>query len=94
MPRLFEIFSGTLTFYARDAFNGNPEFLIYQPDFKTKAAHIRVYLPMRCTQAKFYVLAAAETEWPDPQISADGTLIEYKLKRPKIGHEYKLVWWW
>lgn len=95
--RRWRAFEGKLSYSVIDSFLGNPEGLVYVPDFPTRIATIRINLPLGrpCLSTNTWrTTGAVDIPIADAKMLNNNTRIELELKRPKVGSEYNVFWNW
>lgn len=93
----FKTFTGELSYKLHDSFPADTESLIWVADFPTTIAILKVSLPddRPCTSVSGHI-SIGGTQKPLTSIntSNENRHIELKIKRPKVGAEYEIVWNW
>jgi hypothetical protein len=95
-PR-WKIFTGALSYEAKDSFNASHEGMVYEPDLPTRAASIKVVCPPKRTlrnPGAARMLGSGEKPMPAPEVSSDGKTVVLSIKRPRMGEEYSIFWDW
>jgi|HubBroStandDraft_5_1064220.scaffolds.fasta_scaffold71490_2 hypothetical protein len=91
-----DFWESTLTYQVLDSFLKNREEYIHFTGFETKNLKVEVRLCRPCTAAELYLTYAGEQResLSAPVISPDKRVITYELKRPLLGAQYHLRWFW
>ena len=93
----FKEFPGKLSYKLVDSFCGDPEGLIWVSDFPTRLSILKVSLPQDrpCTSVSGHVyMGGIQKQLNSIQKSNGNKEIELKIRRPKTGAEYEIVWSW
>lgn len=90
-------FPGKLSYRLANSFPAEMEGFVYFADFPTKITDITVHLPAGrvCKKAMaFKTTGAGRTPFDEPTVSEGGRKICLEVKKPSVGSEYSIMWYW